>query len=65
MTFLNGKLCITISKNGTRSLRVASEAVGATELLDGDWQRIHEQLRQCVKAIEDRHPSPSAAILNS
>ena len=33
--------------------------------IDGDWQRIHEQLRQWVRAIEDRHPSPSAAILDS
>ncbi|NJO99225.1 MAG: IS5 family transposase, partial [Pleurocapsa sp. CRU_1_2] len=31
----------------------------------GDWQRIHEQLRQWVRTIEDRHPSPSAAILDS
>ena len=29
--------------------------------IDGDWQRIHEQLRQWIRAIEDRHPSPSAA----
>lgn len=33
--------------------------------IDGDWQRIHEQLRQWVRAIEDRHPSPTAAILDS
>ncbi len=33
--------------------------------IDGDWQRIHEQLRQWVRAIEDRHPSPSAAIVDS
>jgi putative transposase len=33
--------------------------------IDGDWERIHEQLRQWVRAIEDRHPSPSAAILDS
>ena len=29
--------------------------------IDGDWQRIHEQLRQWVRAMEDRHPSPGAA----
>ena len=29
--------------------------------INGDWQRIHEQLRQWVRAIEDHHPSPSAA----
>ena len=33
--------------------------------LEGDWQRIHEQLRQWVRAIEDRHPSPSAAQSHS
>lgn len=33
--------------------------------IDGDWERIHEQLRQWVRAIEDRHPSPTAAILDS
>lgn len=29
------------------------------------WERIHEQLRQWVQAIEDRHPSPSAAVLDN
>jgi hypothetical protein len=33
--------------------------------MSGDWEKIHEQLRQWVRAIEDRHPSPSAAILDS
>jgi putative transposase len=33
--------------------------------LDGDLERIHEQLRQWVRAIEDRHPIPPAAILDS
>jgi putative transposase len=33
--------------------------------IDGNWERIHEQLRKCVRAIEDRHPSPSAAVLDS
>ena len=33
--------------------------------IDGDWERIHEQLRQWVRGIEDRHPSPTAAILDS
>jgi transposase len=33
--------------------------------LSGDWERIHEQLRQWVRAVEDRHPSPSAAVLDS
>jgi putative transposase len=33
--------------------------------LNGDWERIHEQLRQWLRVIEDRHPSPSAAILDS
>ena len=33
--------------------------------IDGDWERIHEQLRQWVRAIEDRHPSPSAAQSHS
>jgi putative transposase len=33
--------------------------------INGDWERIHEQLRQWVRAIEDRHPSPSAAVLDS
>jgi transposase len=33
--------------------------------LNGDWERIHEQLRKWVRAIEDHHPSPSAAILDS
>jgi transposase len=33
--------------------------------IDGNWERIHEQLRKWVRAIEDRHPSPSAAILDS
>ena len=33
--------------------------------IDGDWQRIHERLRQWVRAIEDRHPNPSAAIEDS
>ena len=33
--------------------------------IDGDWQRIHEQLRRWVRAIEDRHPSPSAAQSHS
>ena len=50
MTFLNERRCITIF---------------ATWRINGDWQRIHEQLRQWVRAIEDRHPSPSAAILDS
>ncbi len=33
--------------------------------IDGDWERIHEQLRQWVRAIEDHHPRPSAAVLDS
>ena len=33
--------------------------------INGDWERIHEQLRQWVRAIEDLHPSPTAAILGS
>ncbi|MBE9192529.1 IS5 family transposase [Gloeocapsopsis crepidinum LEGE 06123] len=33
--------------------------------LDGDWERIHEQLRQWMRATCNRHPSPSAAILDS
>ena len=33
--------------------------------IDGNWERIHEQLRKWVRAIEDRHPSPSAAVLDS
>jgi transposase len=33
--------------------------------INGDWERIHEHLRQWVRAIDDRHPSPSAAILDS
>jgi transposase len=33
--------------------------------IDGDWERIHEQLRKWARAIEDHHPSPSAAILDS
>ena len=33
--------------------------------INGDWERIHEKLRQWVRVMEDRHPSPSAAILDS
>ena len=33
--------------------------------ISGDWERIHEQLRKWVRAIEDHHPSPSAAVLDS
>lgn len=33
--------------------------------INGDWERIHERLRQWVRAIDDRHPSPSAAVLDS
>ena len=33
--------------------------------INGDWKRIHEQLRKWVRAIEDHHPSPSAAVLDS
>lgn len=33
--------------------------------INGEWERIQEQLRQWVRAIDARHPSPSAAILDS
>lgn len=41
--------------------------------INGDWERIHEQLRKWVRVfakrglrpIEDHHPSPSAAVLDS
>lgn len=33
--------------------------------INGDWRRIHEHLRQWVRVIEERHPSPSAAIMDS
>jgi transposase len=33
--------------------------------IDGDWERIHDKLRQWVRVSEDRMPSPSAAILDS
>lgn len=33
--------------------------------IDGDWERIHDKLRQWVRVSEDRMPSPSAMILDS
>jgi transposase len=33
--------------------------------IDGDWERIHDKLRQWVRVSEGRMPSPSAAILDS
>lgn len=33
--------------------------------LSGVWQRIHDQLRDRVRAEDHRKPSPSAAILDS
>lgn len=33
--------------------------------LDGTWERIHEALRDRVRAEAGRKPSPSAAILDS
>lgn len=33
--------------------------------IDGDWDRIYEQLRKWVRAIKDHHPSPSATVLDS
>jgi transposase len=32
---------------------------------NGDWERIHDKLRQWVRVSEGREPSPSAAILDS
>ena len=49
----------------TRFACPESSILGAMELLKGDWERIHEQLRKWIRAIEDRHPSPSAAVLDS
>jgi putative transposase len=54
-------LCyLTICPNGRQSIITFDFG-----RIDGDWERIHEQLRQWVRAIEDRHPSPSAAVLDS
>ena len=33
--------------------------------IDGTWERINRKLHQWVRVSEDRHPSPSAAILDS
>jgi transposase len=33
--------------------------------LDGTWERIHEALRERVRVEAGRHPSPSAAIVDS
>ena len=41
-----------ISDSGTRSLRLASEAGGATSLLDGTWKKVHDHLVQWVKVTE-------------
>jgi len=32
---------------------------------DGDWTRIHDALREQVRAAEGREPTPSAAVLDS
>ncbi len=32
---------------------------------DGTWERIHEELRPKVREMEDREPTPSAAIIDS
>lgn len=32
---------------------------------DGTWKKIHDSLRRRVRISEDRHPQPSAAILDS
>jgi transposase len=32
---------------------------------DGTWQRIHDQLRDCVRTGMGRHPPPSAAIIDA
>ena len=32
---------------------------------DGTWERIHEALRPKVREMEDREPTPSAAIIDS
>ena len=33
--------------------------------LDGTWSKIHQQLRDWLRASYDRHPSPSAGIIDS
>ena len=33
--------------------------------LDGTWSKIHEQLRNWLRASYDRHPSPSVGIIDS
>lgn len=33
--------------------------------IEGNWERIHDKLRQWVRVSEDRMPSPSAVILDS
>jgi len=33
--------------------------------LDGTWQKIHDRLREQVRAAAGRQPTPSAAIIDS
>ncbi|WP_205660492.1 transposase, partial [Amycolatopsis antarctica] len=33
--------------------------------LDGSWQRVHDTLRDRVRAVDGRDPQPSAAVLDS
>ena len=32
---------------------------------DGNWERIHDALRPKVRELEDREPTPSAAVIDS
>ena len=49
----------------TRFTCPESSILGATELLDGTWIRIHRYLREWVRLGQNRHGSPSVAIVDS